>query len=489
MTPAQLRLKKWREDPVAFVRECIGVEPDNWQAEKLQAFPKHNRLGIKSGKGPGKTALLAWLAWNFLATRAHPKIAATSISGDNLADNLWPEMSKWQTKSKYLSHAFQWTKTRIFAKAHPETWFMSARAWARGADQSQQANTLAGLHADYLLFILDEVGGIPDAVMATAEAGLATGIETKILMAGNPTHLSGPLYRATTTERHLWHLTEITADPKDPKRTPRVSIQWAQDQIDKYGADNPWVLVNVFGKFPPASLNALLGPDEVSMAMSRTMDPSEFKHSQKRLGVDVARFGDDRTVICPRQGLVSFKMVEMRDARSNEIAGRVLHAKAKWGSELEFIDATGGYGAGVIDSMIQNGGAPHSVQFAGKADDPRYLNKRAEMWFRMAEWVKRGGILPRDPELQKELTAPTYFFSANGKFQLESKDQVKARLGFSPDKADALCLTFALAEQPAAMTLPGGIPFPSARGVKAEYDPFAETKTQSDYDPLDPSRI
>src|SRR5262249_14284583 len=163
----------------------------------------------KSNKGPGKTAALAMLAWNFLLTRTYPKVVATSISGDNLADNLWPEMAKWQQKSDLLKHLFQWTKTRIFLKEAPENWFMSARAWSKSADISQQANTLAGFHADNLLFMLDESGGIPDSVMATAEAALATGKETKIVQAGNPIMLEGPLYRACTTERHLWHVIEI----------------------------------------------------------------------------------------------------------------------------------------------------------------------------------------------------------------------------------------------------------------------------------------
>lgn len=474
MTPAQARIQEWKENPIKFVRDCFGAEPDAWQADVLMAFPKNNRMALLACKGPGKTTILSWLAWNFLATRPHPKIAATSITGDNLGDNLWPEMAKWQGKSKFLLEAFEWTKTRIFAKQFPQTWFMSARTWPRGADSNQQANTLAGLHADYLLFILDEVGGIPDGVMSAAEAGLATGIETKILMAGNPTHLEGPLYRAATTERHLWHLTEITADPDDPKRTPRVSVQWAREQIEKYGKDNPWVLVNVYGKFAPSSLNVLLGPNEVSDAMKRALPETDYDFAQKRIGVDVARFGADRTVLCPRQGLRAFKMVEMRGARSNEIAARVVSAKVRWDSEMEFIDATGGFGAGVIDFMLTGGYTPQAVEFSGKAENPKYLNKRAELWFRCAEWIKRGGMLPNDPELVRELTAPTYFFSTNGKFQLESKDQIKARLGFSPDKADALCLTFALPEMPKTLRGPGIV---NNRG-----------KVLHDYDPFDPNR-
>lgn len=445
------KILKWRKDPVMFVTDNFGVEPDAWQLDVLRAFATHQRIAMKACKGPGKTALIAWCAWNFLATRHHPKIAATSISADNLADGLWTEMSKWQQKSEFLKNTFTWQKTRIFSNKNPETWWMSARTWPKGSNSTQQANTLAGLHADNLLFLLDEAGGIPDAVMAAAEAGLATGTggskDTKILMAGNPTHLEGPLYRATTTERHLWHLTEITADPDDPKRTPRVSVQWAREQIEKYGADNPFVLVNVFGRFPPSSLNVLLGPDEVSAAMGRFVPEESYSFMQKRLGVDVAFEGDDRTVIFPRQGLVAFQPAIMRTQEPADISARIIQAKTKWGSEMELIDDTGGWGRGVISHLNMAGSPGIGVGFASKATDPGYFNKRAEMWFLMAQWVKKGGALPNIPELARELTAPTYTLK-NGKILLEDKGMIKSRIGASPDLADALALTFALPDMP-----------------------------------------
>lgn len=443
-------IAKWRHDPASMVEDLFCVRPDNWQREILAAFSTHQRLALKASKGPGKTCVLSWCAWNFILTRPHPKIAATSISKDNLNDGLWTEMAKWQGKSDLLKQMFTWTKTRIFSNECPETWFMSARTWAKTGDTQQQANALAGLHADYLLFILDEVGGIPDAVMAAAEAGLATGIETKLLMAGNPTHLSGPLYRASTNERRLWWIKEISGAPDDPNRAPRVSIQWANEQIEKYGRDNPWVLVNVFGEFPPSSLNTLLGPDDVSKAMGRHLSEDLYNTSQKRLGVDVARYGDDSSVIFPRQGLAAFRPTQIRNAASHELASRVYLAKSKWGSEMEFIDDTGGFGSGVVDNLIQTGQSPFAVNFSGKADDPsKYYNKRAEMYFRMADWVKRGGALPNIPELAGELTAPTYTFK-NGKFLIEPKELIKAKLGRSPDYADALALTFAYEEMPAS---------------------------------------
>lgn len=445
------RLREWREQPVRFVQSEFGVEPEAFQVDLLHAFadPAKQRIGMKACKGPGKTAGLAWLAWLFLATRPHPKIAATSISSDNLADNLWTEMAKWQARSKFLMRAFTWTKTRIFAKGHEKNWWMSARTWSKSADKEQQANTLAGLHEDFAMAILDEVGDIPDAVMATAEGILATeGGEHRIVMAGNPTTLAGPLYRASTTERHLWHLIEITGDPEDPNRCKRVSLDWARDQIAKYGADNPWVLVNVFGKFPPSSLNVLLGPDQVAQAMGKHLGLDQYYYAAKVLGVDPGRFGGDRSVIFPRQGRASFKPVVMRPDRTTKgwtgiLAGRVAQGFDKWKADMIFVDDTGGWGGGVIDALETAGYPVSGVNFSGKAMNPRYKNRRAEMHFLAAEWVKDGGALPFMPELQREATASCYWFSQN-QFQMEEKDQVKVKLnGESPDLWDAFCLTFA----------------------------------------------
>src|SRR5258707_14863759 len=126
---------------------------------------------------------------------------------------------------------------------------MPARSWSKPADRAQQGSTLAGLHADNVLFILDESGGIPDSVMASAEAALSSCKEGHIVQAGNPTHLSGPLYRASKDRRSeggRWLVIEITGDPDNPMRSPRVNADWAREQIKIYGRDNPWVAVNVF---------------------------------------------------------------------------------------------------------------------------------------------------------------------------------------------------------------------------------------------------
>jgi phage terminase large subunit len=476
------RLQVWREKPQVFVRECFGVTPDAWQDDVLAAFPTNPRVAMKACKGPGKTAVLAWLGWNFLATRPHPKCAATSISGQNLADNFWTEMAKWQAKNAFLKAKFTWTKTRIVANDHPETWFMSARSWPQSADATKQADTLAGLHADYILFIIDESGGIPDAVMVSAEAALSSCVEGHIVQAGNPTMLSGPLYRACALERRLWYVIEITGDPDDAKRSPRISVEWAKAQIEKYGRDNPWVLVNVFGRFPPSSLNVLIGPDEVRAAMKRYYREFEIGKAPKILGVDVARFGDDSSVIMPRQGIQMFKAAKHRNLNSTQGAGIVSRKIDEWGADATFIDVTGGFGAGWYDQLQQLGKSPIGVEFAGQAHNAaRYYNKRAEMAFDLVEWIKRGGAMPESDELLAALTQTTYTFKGD-RFLLEPKEQVKEKLGYSPDDFDAAILTFA---EPVTATRTAVRRDPYR--AQTEYDPFAAQaqpgRALADYDP------
>jgi phage terminase large subunit len=480
VTPAQSKIKSWRENPCRFVEDEFKVTPDKWQEEVLRVFPSQDpkimRISMQACAGPGKSAVMAWCGWNFLSCYGdigeHPKGAAVSITGANLADNLWPEFAKWQSRSEYLKSAFTWTKSRVFANDHPETWFISARSYAKGSNLEEIGRTLSGLHSKYVLYLIDESGDIPPAIIKSAEQGLATKPKfAKILQAGNPTSQTGMLSAAATTFSHLWHTVRVTGDPDDPNRSSRIDIEWAREQIKTYGRDNPWVMAYILGLFPPTSINVLLGPDEVESAIGRHLTEDKYSFSQKRLGIDVARFGDDRTIIFPRQGLASFMPVEMRNARTNDIAARVALAKSRWKSEMEFVDGTGGYGSGVIDSLLQAGHSPQEIHFSGKANDPRYFNKRSEMWFEMANWVKRGGALPDAPGLKKELTAPTYFFQ-NGKFRVEEKDQIKKRLQFSPDMADALALTFAWPDMPAGDSLQGMVNAKTQSKVASEWDPL-----------------
>lgn len=463
------RIAHWREHPSVMVKELFHVDPDPWQEEALEAFPSNPRIAMKACKGPGKTGVLAWLGWNYLLTRPHPKIGAISVTATNLADGLWTEMAKWQNESTFLKAKFEWTKSRIFAKDHPETWFMSAKSWSQSADATQQANTLAGFHADYVMFLIDESGSMPTNILVAAEASFAGTKEAHIVQAGNPESLEGMLYHAATKARHLWHVIEITGDPDDPKRSPRIPIEYAREQIAQWGGrDNPWVMVNILGKFPPASLNALIGYEEVREAMKRYYRDYEIGNSARVIGVDVALDGGDQSVIAKRHGLQFHPFKKYRNIAPHQGAGVVAREWQDWGADAVFIDATGGFGSGWLDQLMLLGRSPIGIKFSSDAaKKERYFNKRAEMAFEFVEWIKRGGALPDDTNLASSLASTTYSFKGD-RFLLEPKIAVKAKIGFSPDEMDACMLTFA---QP---VVPLGSQQILRPRTQAPYDPFAE---------------
>lgn len=474
------KIMEWRRNPEQFVWDNFQATPDHWQREALQAFARQDkeaqRIALKACAGPGKSTVMTWCGWNFLSCYGdredHPKGAAMSVTGDNLKDNMWAEFSKWQGRSEFLMSQFTHTTEKIFCNAYPKTWFMSARSFPKTANAEEQGRTLSGLHSKFILYLIDESGDITTNVLKAAEQGLSTGpIFGKIMQAGNPTSHTGMLYDVCTNQRDRWKIITITGDPDDPNRSSRIDIEWARDQIKQHGRDNPWVMAYILGLFPPGGINALLGPDEVELAMRRFVTIDQYEYSQKRLGVDVARFGDDETCLFPRQGLLAHKCVTMKGANTHEIAARVMMAKANWDHELDLVDGTGGYGAGVVDSLIQAGRAPIEVNFASKAPDAQYANMRAYMWFEMAKWIKSRGVLPKDPRLLKELVSPTYSL-VGGRFQLEPKEQIKKRLGFSPDRADALALTFALPEMPKTYVHPAIKDGGSRHRAITDYDPY-----------------
>lgn len=216
--------------------------------------------------------------------------------------------------------------------------------------------------------------------------------------------------------------------------------------------------------------NILLSMGDIEDSCRRLYREDEYELMPKILGVDVARQGSDRSVIFPRQGLVAFEPEVFKNLDSMSMAGAVANKIERWNPDAIFIDGSGGYGSGVIDRLRQLGFNVTEVQFGGKPLDIRYANKRAEMWLKMADWVRSGGQLPNNSHLKVDLTAPTYSHSnAAGKMQLEPKDKIKERIGFSPDLGDALALTFAY---PVSNVTRSAIPRRSDNAKRNEYNPY-----------------
>lgn len=469
-------VREWRADICLFVSDNFGVKPDLWQEQALKAFasedPKMARIALSACAGPGKSACIAWCALWFISMcysegpNGEPECpvgAVVSETWDMLQDTLWKEINKWHTESPFLKSQFVWTKSR-YSYNHPdfkEKWYLTAKTYSKTANEEEKGRTLSGLHSQNIAYFIDESGDMSTAVLKGAEQGTTNCTFGKIITAGNPTSHTGLLYFAVEEDFEDWHVICITGDPDDPMRSPRIDIDKARKMIDKYGREDSWVMAYILGKFPKSAINTLLTPDEVREAIKRgqqtSLNASLYERSQKRLGVDVAMYGDDKTVIFPRQGLRAFKAVVLRDTTADgegpsRIAARVIQAKKDWGSEYEFVDCTGGYGEGVVNYLRDGGADPVRVIFSQKAvKSDYYANRRTEMYFGMRDWVRSGGILPNDPDLIKELSAPTYTLKG-GKVALEEKDKIKERIKRSPDKADALAVTFCMPDMNSSIT-------------------------------------
>jgi phage terminase large subunit len=481
---AVANIRRWRAEPWNYVREVFKATPDPWQDESLHALVESgkDKFCWKACKGPGKSCLLAWIIWWFLSCFDHPKILCTSITGENLRDGLWAELAHWRNQSEFLKATFEWQTDRVYARDHKETWFASARTWPKDADKSKQANTLAGQHAKNTMIVVDEGGGIPQGVLAAGLAHHSTQDpnvkEVHIsLMAGNPTDLDGCLGWACTQDAANWWIKSITGDPNNPMRAPRIDKKWAQEQIDKYGRENPWVLINVFGEFPPVQSNKLLGPDIVRKAQELFVPEPLWINEPKIMGFDVARsLTSDRSVLCRRQGATVFPFKVYRLDDLMQLAGQVAFEWSRWRADAVFIDVIG-LGAGVYDRLNELGLPVIPVNSGLPATDPRFTNKRTEMWWNMAMAIKgQGGVptvaLPNMPELLVDLCGPTVEFDERGRMKLTSKEKMK-KLGIdSPDIGDALAFTysepvFASNRQIPASTLE------AIHGVqKFDYDPF-----------------
>lgn len=476
--PVGLPLREWRENPAKMVWDLFDVTPDRWQEQALAAFadPSKRRVAMQAAAGVGKSTVLAWCGWNFLLcygdTEQYPNAAAVSVTGENLRSGLWKELAIWRNKAPLLQRAFEQTSERIFERSKPLVWFLEARSFPKTANADDMGKTLSGLHSAFMLYLIDESGGINPAIGRAAEQGLGNCRWGKIMQAGNPLSLDSLLYESVTKLRAQYEVIRITGDPDDPNRSQRISLLWAREQVAMYGRDNPWVKIYILGMFPPSSVNALIGPDELDEAAKRFIPEDRYNFMPNVLGVDCARFGDDSTVLCRRQGLVSFPFKQLRNAKTQIIGGHIIQAKLDHNIDTVFIDSA--MAGGVVDYCELLGHTILPVDFGGNALEPtRFYNRRAEMAVTAMEYIKQGGHVPNDPEFIAECVAHTFTFK-DGLFLIEPKDLVKKKIGRSPDKFDAYILTHAA---PVAIS-------PSLENLHA-YPGMSRTsgKVSTDYDP------
>jgi len=467
-------IRELRDDPLTWVQvmypwgEGILADetgPDIWQADVLRGIgihlagggipnssmgpinsstsPPQNppksesyRLAVASGRGIGKTALLAWIIDWFCNTRPHCQVLVTSNTEVQLQTKTWRELAKWGKISRVKqvdgSGVFEWTATKYYMKQHPETWFAAAIPW--NADRPE---AFAGTHEKDVLIVFDEASGIPDVIWDTTQ-GVMTSSGSMWIVFGNPTKNSGRFFEVCFGKfRHRWETKSI--DSRQSKRADKGEIEnWIAD----YGEDSDYVRVMVRGVAPRSSWNQFISREDVGKC--REYRAVVVEGMRVLIGVDVARFGDDQTVICIRQGRKVIGFERYRELDLMQSASRVAESIGKYGARLVLVDE-GGVGGGVIDRLRQMGyGNVIGVQFGSSAtDDRKWFNKRSEMWGLMREWLREGAEIPKDEDLMVDLCGPEYGFDKNQRIMLERKEDMKRRGLASPDLGDALALTFA----------------------------------------------
>jgi hypothetical protein len=277
--------------------------------------------------------------------------------------------------------------------------------------------------------------GIHDTVWETME-GAQTTDSTIWMVFGNPTRNTGRFRECFGKFKHRWHTFKV--DSRTARMTNKPQLQqW----VDDYGEDSDFVRVRVRGEFPRAGSTQFIDVERVERAMSTRVAGNES--APRLLGVDVARFGDDQSVILKRQGRKVLPLDKYRGLDTMQLAAFVAEKIDTWHPDATFVDGTG-LGAGVVDRLRSRGYEVFDVLGASKSDDQtKYFNKRAECWGRMKDWLGDECELPNDPDLRDSLIGLEYGYAPNMAIQLESKKDMKDRGLASPDEADALSFTFA----------------------------------------------
>lgn len=458
--------------------------PDKWACEFLDdigrqvkdnGFDGRNavdpiREAVSSGHGIGKSSMSAWLTLWIMSTRPYSKGTITANTSNQLEAKTWAEIAKWNRRS-ITGHWFSVStgrgSMRIVHNDHPESWRCDAQTCRK-----ENSEAFAGQHAadSTSWYLFDEASAVPDQIWDVAEGGLTDG-EPMIFAFGNPTRNSGRFFDLFHKLRTIWNTRRV--DSRDVQITNKRSIQaWA----DLYGENSDFFRVRVRGEFPMSSSTQLVPVDVVDAAVAR--EAVAQSHDPLVMGVDVARFGDDQSVISLRRGrdAQSYRWRKYQGMDTVQLAGRVIEVLREQRAIGDPVDAVfvdgGGVGGGVVDYLRSLGHDVHEVNFGSRPRNARYRDRRAEMWVEMRDWLRDEGAIPDDQELRDDLISPEYgYMPRDNKLFLESKDDMKRRGIQSPDVADALALTFA---SPVGQR--DGWPGYHESGAnlhESEYDPFA----------------
>lgn len=460
----------YAQEPIDFVEDVIRVNPDERQREILRSIRDYPMTSVRSGHGIGKSAVEAWVVIWYLCTRPFPKIPCTAPTQHQLFDILWAEISKWLRNNPALKNDLVWTREKVYMKGYPEEWFAVART-------ATNPEALQGFHADHVLYIIDEASGVSDKVFEPV-LGAMTGPDAKLLMMGNPTRLTGFFY-----DSHHKARSEYRAMHVDGRDSSHVSKAFVDKIVKMFGEDSDVFRVRVAGEFPKSTPDSLIAMEWCEKASGLSI---AYAGQRIDIGIDVARYGDDSSVLYPlADKSVSMGYEIYHHNRTTEISGYAVMMVKRYAIEEQVnmirvkVDCDG-LGVGVYDNLTDlknqilnevyeercrraerdpeyasrwGGQVPpldleiqecHFGGAGGRVDeeDPvEYSNSTGLMWGKVRNYLQDGRLkIPDDDTLFAQLSNRKYRVNKDGKLELERKEEMKKRGLRSPDIADALAM-------------------------------------------------
>lgn len=442
----------YADHPVEFVEDIIQAKPDKEQAAILRSVAENQMTSVRSGHGVGKSTVEAWVIIWFMVTRPFPKIPCTAPTQHQLFDILWAEVSKWTRNNKALQNELVWTKEKLYMKGYPEEWFAVART-------ASKPDALQGFHAEDVLYIIDEASGVEDKIFEPVLGSLSTS-GSRLLMCGNPTQLSGFFYESHHKNRAAYKTFHI-----DGRNSPRVSQDFVDTIINMYGEDSDVFRVRIAGDFPLAEDDVFIPLPLVEKSIA-TEPTKRAKPGVIHIGCDVARFGDDKTVIGYRvDEEVKFYRKRhgqdtMKTADDIIMLGEMLVKEYNPETMIAVKVDDGGVGGGVVDRLRQiKRNQPERfwwldvfpVKFGQRIKNPHYYDSTTYMMGVLKRLLSPHDldtgvekpveiILPDDDNLVAQLSGRKYIITDDSRIRIESKDAVKKRGQPSPDEADCVLL-------------------------------------------------
>lgn len=434
--------RQWQIDEFSRITEHLMTDREK---QRIGLPPSAFYLAVSSGRGTGKSAFLSMLDMWVMSCWIGATTIVTANTEKQLVSRTMAELGKWHTmainshwfdKSSTALRPIKWYGEMVQQQLKIDTqyYYVDAQSWSE-----ENPDAFAGAHSQIGMMVqFDEASGIPDPIWQVTEGFFTDLAPLRLWLAiSNPRRNTGRFFECFHKDRAFWENRYI-----DSRTVEGVDKATYQRIADKYGEDHDVTRVEVKGQFPRTGSNQFIGRDTADVAAQRELDKDDG--APLLMGVDVARYGDDESVIRMRRGrdARSFETVRYKGVNTMQLAAHVADLIDLENPDAVFVDG-GGVGGGVVDRLKQLGYRVIEVQSGERANDPeKYLNRRAEMWGELRDWLTTGCI-ENNSDLIDDLTGPEYSIDVKGRIKLESKELMKKRGLSSPDDADALALTFA----------------------------------------------